>query len=180
VLFVGHNQVAYRLRTRGTTDEAPFYLTVTVDGEDATQRIDLQAIFQGLPETMHEFTQLVSAASVATIFDTITGKTHGIVHAPGPKGLPGAYPIQMGEDGIEVVLPQGLTLEQAVRIHQEGQKLDGIEHIESDGTVHFADKNMAILMETLGYECKRMPLPEVEYWAKELRTKYVAFASRYL
>ena len=86
----------------------------------------------------------------------------------------------MGESGIEVVLPQGLTFEQAIRINQEGQRLDGIERIESDGTVYFADKNMAILKETLGYECKRMPLSEVEYWAKELRTKYVDFASRYL
>jgi len=119
MLFVGLNQVAHRLRTRGTTDEAPFYLTAAVDGEDVTQRIDLQTIFQGLPETMHEFTQLVSAASVATVFDTITGKTHGIVHAPGPRGLPGAYPIRMGESGIEVVLPRGLTLEQAIRINQE-------------------------------------------------------------
>jgi hypothetical protein len=179
VLFVGHNQVAYRLRTRGTIDEAPFYLTASVEGEDVTQQIDLQAVFQSLPETMHEFTQLVSAASVATIFDAITGKTHGIVHAPGPNGLPGAYPIRMRERGIEVVLPQGLTLEQAVHINQEGQKLDGIERLEDDGTVYFADKNMAILKEALGYDCKRMPLSEVEYWAKELRTKYIAFASRF-
>jgi hypothetical protein len=178
VLFIGHNQVAYRLRTRGITDEAPFHLSVIVDGEDVTQQIDLQAIFQGLPETMHEFTQLVSAASVATIFDTITGKTHGIVHAPGPNGLPGAFPICMGESGIEVVLPHGLTLEQAILMNQEGQRLDGIERIGSDGTVYFASKNMAILKETLGYECKPMPLSEVEYWAKELRAKYVAIASR--
>ena len=180
VLFVGHNQVAYRLRTRGTTDDVPFYLTASIEGKDVTRQIDWQAIFHSLPETMHEFTQLVSAASVAAIFDAITGKTREIVHAPGPNGLPGAYPLLMREQGLEVVLPQGLTLEQAIRINQEGQRLDGIERIESDGTVYFADQTMAILTETLGYECKRMPLAEVEYWANELHAKYLAFASKYL
>ena len=77
-----------------------------------------------------------------------------------------------------MVLPHGLTLEQAILMNQEGQRLDGIERIGSDGTVYFASKNMAILKETLGYECKPMPLSEVEYWAKELRAKYVAIASR--
>jgi hypothetical protein len=38
---------------------------------------------------------------------------------------------------------------------------------------------MAILKETLGYECKRMKLEETEEWAKELHAKYLAFASKY-
>jgi len=38
---------------------------------------------------------------------------------------------------------------------------------------------MMPLKEVLGYECRRMPLAEVEQRARELRAKYLAFASNY-
>jgi hypothetical protein len=179
VFFIGHNQVAAALRLRGTSGEAPYHLTVLLDNEDVTKQIDLQALFRDLPAITHEYTQLVSASSVAIVFDALTGRNHEVIHAPGPHGLPGAYPLQAGTQGLEVVLPPGLTLEEAIHINQAGQKLDGIEKIEDDGTVIFAEKNMAILKETLGYECKRMKLEETEEWAKELHAKYLAFASKY-
>ncbi len=66
-----------------------------------------------------------------------------------------------------------MALDEAIRINERGQRLDGIERIENDGTVYFAERNMAPLKEVLGYECRRMPLAEVEEWAQELRTKYL-------
>ncbi|HYU73305.1 MAG TPA: hypothetical protein VEL31_11555 [Ktedonobacteraceae bacterium] len=62
---------------------------------------------------------------------------------------------------------------------EDGQRFDGIEKIESDGTVYFMEKNMAILKDILDYDCRRMPLSEGEGWAKELQTKYRALASKY-
>jgi hypothetical protein len=172
VLCIGHNHVIHGLRTSGAPG-GPLYLTVLVDGQEVTHFLDLQTIYTTLPATLkHEYTQLLSAASAAAVFEAISTKAPTILHAPGPNGLPGAYPIRACEDGVEVVLPQGLTLEEAIHINQEGQRLDGIERIENDGTVYFTEKNMAILKETLGYDCKRMPLEEVEQWAKELRAKY--------
>ena len=177
VLFIGHNQVAHSLRTSGIPGKAPYHLTALVNGEDVTHLLDLQAIFSTLPATLsHEYTQLLSAASAAAVFDAITTRDSTIVHAPGPNGLPGAYPIRGSEQGVEVVLPQGLTLAQAIRMNQEGQRLDGIERIDEDGTVYFTERNMAILKQALGYECQRMPLAEVEEWAKELRAKYLELA----
>ncbi len=179
ILFIGHNQVAHSLRTRGVPGEAPYHLTALANGEDVTRLLDLQAIFVTLPATLrHEYTQLLSAASAAAVFDAITARTSTPIHAPGPNGLPGAYPIRVGEKGIEVVLPQGMTLEQAIHINEEGQRLDGIERIESDGTVYFAERNMAILKETLGYECRRMPLSDVEQRADELRARFLEHLAR--
>ncbi len=77
-----------------------------------------------------------------------------------------------------MVFPQGLTLEEAIRINEDGQRLDGIEQIDNDGTVYFTERNMAILKEVLGYECRRMPLAEVEGWARELRAKYLELLHR--
>ena len=179
VLFVGHNQVAHSLRTRGIPGNAPYSFTALLDGQDVTHRLDLKAMFSTLPVTMkHEYTQLVSAASAAAVFDAITKRDSRIVHAPGPNGLPGAYPIRGCETGVEIVLPEGLTLDEAIRMNQEGQRLDGIERIDENGTVYFTESNMAILKRTLGYDCQSMPLSEVENWAKELRAKYLEFVQR--
>jgi hypothetical protein len=177
VLFFAHTSVVQSLRV-GMTGGAPFHLTAFVNGEDVTAQLDLPAIFSRLPLTLeHEYTQLLTAASAATVFDVLTTGASTVVHAPGPNGLPGGYPVQVGKQGLEVVLPRTLTLEEAIRINREGQKLDGIERVENDGTVYFTERNMVILKEMLGYECRRMPLAEVEQWARELRAKYVALAS---
>ncbi len=58
-------------------------------------------------------------------------------------------------------------------------QFDGIEKIDENGTVYFADREMSILKEMFGYECKRMPLSETEDWARELQVKYASFASKY-
>lgn len=178
VLFFAHAYVVQSLR-RGTTGGGRFHLSAFVDGEDVTVQLDLPALFSVLPATLeHEYTQLLTAASAATVFDALTTGSSLVVYAPGPNGLPGGYPLRGGKQGLEVVLPQDLTLEEAILINQEGQRREGIEKVESDGTVYFAERNMAILKETLGYECLRMPLSEVEERAKELRAKYLQQLTR--
>ena len=178
-LLFAHSYVVQRLRT-GTPGGAPYHLTALVNGEDVTDQLDLPALFSTLPVTLeHEYTQLLTAASAAIVFDAVTTKSSAIVHAPGPIGLPGGYPLRADKRELEVVLPPGLTLEEAIRINEDGMKFDGVERIESDGTVYFTEKNMAILKETLGYECKRMPLSEVEYRARELYAKYQEFAGKH-
>ncbi len=127
----------------------------------------------------HEYTQLLTAASTVAVHDALTMKTSGIVHAPGPIGLPGGYPIQLQQAHLEIALPPGLTLDEAIHINQEGQLFDGIEKIDEDGTVYFAERNMEILNAAFGYECHRMPLSEVEERAKELRTKFEIFRLQY-
>lgn len=176
VLFFAHTYVVQSLR-RGTTGGAPFHLAALVNGEEVTAQIDLPSLFSTLPLTMeHEYTQLLTAASAAAVFDLLTTKASFIVHAPGPIGLPGGYPLRKQETGVEVVLPSRLTLDKAININKEGQHFDGIDKVDDDGTVYFAEQNMMILKETIGYECQRMPISEIEDRARELHSKYAAFA----
>jgi hypothetical protein len=178
VYFFAHTYVVQSLR-QGTTGGAPFHLTAFVNGKDITAQLDLPALFSLLPLTMeHEYTQLLTAASTLAVIDAIAAKTSSVVHAPGPIGLPGGYPIRTRNNVIEVALPPGLALSEAIHINQEGQRFDGIEKVDEDGTVYFTEANMTILKETLGYECRRMPLSEVEDRARELVAKYAAFARK--
>jgi len=180
ILFFVHSSVMQNLR-KGTTGGGPFHLSAFVSGEDVTAQLDLLSLFSTLPATLeHEYTQLLTAASTAAVFEALTTTISTIVHAPGPHGLPGGYPLRAGMQGLEIILPQGLTLEETIHINREGQRLDGIEQINDDGTVYFAERNMAILKEMLGYECRCMPLSEAEDRAKELQAKYIAFANKLL
>jgi hypothetical protein len=74
------------------------------------------------------------------------------------------------------MLPPHFPLEDALQINEAGLHLDGIEKIGPDGTVYFAEKNMAIFKQVLGYECTSLQLSDVEDWARELQAKYEAFA----
>ena len=64
------------------------------------------------------------------------------------------------------------------RINEAGHRLDGIASIGADGTVCFVDEQMLVLKRLLGYECRCMPLAEVELWADDLKTRYRQFVAR--
>ncbi len=178
VLLFGHSSVMQRLR-KGTAGGAPMHLSAFLDGEEITSRLDLPALLDTLPATLeHEYTQLLTAATAATVLNAITGKTQETVHAPGPRGLPGAYPFRNENGSITIVLPPNFSLDEAIRINQQGQRLDGIERIDENGTVFFTEQNMTILKEVLGYECRRMPISEVEVWARDLHARYRSFADQ--
>ena len=175
VLFFAHHYVSHCISRYGNSGGAPFHLSTFVDNEDRSQRVDLSTVFELLPTKLKRATgplQLLTAASAMTVFEAIVYDTGAIMHAPGPNGLPGGYPVRVYQKGIEVVLPDGFSLEQAILVNEGGQRLDGIDYIDQDGTVYFTEENMSILKDMLGYNCQRMLLSDVSDWAKELQTKY--------
>ena len=94
--------------------------------------------------------------------------------------MPGGYPVRLSsKEGAKVVLPEGLiSREEAIRINEEAQKVDGIERIEDDGTVVHTEKAAIFMKETLGYDCSRVKIEDNEEKAKELGTLYREFAAK--
>jgi hypothetical protein len=121
----------------------------------------------------------MTAASAVVVINGMVNNIGVITHAPGPNGLPGGYPVRVNGQGVEVVLPRGLILEAAVEINEAGLSFDGIERIEHDGTVYFSEKHMAAFKEILGYDCRQLPLSDVEQQAKYLLARYETLASTY-
>lgn len=181
--FVAQHYVSHKISRVGNAGGGPFHLTVYVDGKDLTHLLEREHLFDLLPTLFKRSGKgaghLVTAASTANVFEGMANDTGTMTHAPGPNGLPGGYPIKVNAQGVEVVLPDDLSLEAAIQINEMGLSLDGIEKIDDDGTVSFAEQNMAILKETFGYECLRLPLSEVEDRAEELHARYRVFASKY-
>jgi hypothetical protein len=180
VFFFAQHYVSHYLPRFGTMGGAPYYLKAMVDGEDVTDTLDINEVFSDIPNRFRRpggrDGQILTASSAAGITLAIESDSGDIMHAPGPNGLPGGYPVQVNKEGGRVILPKGLTMEEAVRINEEGQRYDGIDRIDPDGTVHYAEKSVAIMKEMVGYECRVMKLEESEERSKELNQKFRAFA----
>lgn len=183
VRFFSAYSLNHRISRQGNAGEIPFHLVALVNGEDVTRFLDLETVFDLLPTRFNRSVkggnQLVTAASATAVFQSMVNNVETITHVPGPNGLPGGYPVRVSAQGVDVVLPSDLTLEAAIHINEADLRFDGIDCIEDDGTVVFAEQQMAPLTELLGYTCQRMPLGEVEQWAQELYGRYQAFAKHF-
>jgi len=111
---------------------------------------------------------------------SILNDTNEFTHAPGPCGLPGGYPIRLGAKSAEVVLPEGLTLEEAIKINLESMRYEGVEEIKDDGTVVITDEGRAIAKELLELDYpKTVSFADIEGVAKELTGAYKKLADKH-
>lgn len=183
VFFFAQHYLSHYLPRFGSTGGAPYYLKAMVDGRDVTSELNMDEVFRDLPTRFRRSGgregQILTASSAAGIILAIADDTGDFMHAPGPSGLPGGYPVRIDGRGGKVVLPANLTLEEAIRINEDGQRFDGIDGIDRDATTHFTDNSVAIMKEMLNYDCKVMKLEETEERARELDAKFKKFARKY-
>jgi hypothetical protein len=121
------------------------------------------------------------AASFTRNLLAVYGNTYESCYAHGPAGLPGGYPVRLSyEKGAEILLPEEITLEEAIKVNEESGRIgDGIEKIKDDGTVVFTDKTVKIYREVLGYECEELKIEDSEERAKELKTLFRKLGEKY-
>ncbi|MBD3172429.1 NAD-dependent epimerase/dehydratase family protein [Candidatus Bathyarchaeota archaeon] len=171
---VGHHGAYYTARMSG-----PYYVKVIVDGKDVSDQWPNEKITKLYQEAGYgEVTQYKSALvdqmrtassflkHVLAIYHD-TGEVHTCV--TGVEGLPGGYPARLSRKGAEIVLPD-ISREEAIRINEEGGKIDGIEKIKDDGTVVFCEENVEYMREVVGYECTELKPSESEERARELNS----------
>jgi hypothetical protein len=172
VSFVGHHSVV----TTGM--KAPYWVRIFVDNKDVTElfpkdkigELVMNARSRGMGATGWSGPppQQATASSFLRNALAIYFDKHELVHASGPKGLTGGYPVRLSYDSVDVVVPKGLTLDEMVKINEDGAKWDGIEKIKSDGTLVLTDVAARIMRETLGYERSEYKVSESGTIAKEL------------
>ena len=183
VFFFAQHYVSHYLPRFGTAGGAPYYLKAMVDGEDVTNEVNMEEVFADIPIRFRRSGgrdgQILTASSAVGITLAVADDTGDFMHAPGPSGLPGGYPVQVDRNGGRVVLPKGLTMEEAIRINEEGQRYDGIDKIDGDGTATYTEKSVKIMKKMIGYDCKVMKLEDTEERSEELGRKFKEFAAKY-
>jgi hypothetical protein len=157
----------------------PWWLKILVAGKDVTKDFDIKEDFvkgfdfytgpvhKSEPPREQTFVSAAYTKNILSIyFDD--GRIHSSI--PGPCGLPGSYPTRLSGKGAEVVMPEGITLEEAIKIVEQARRNDAIETIKDDGTVVYVEKMAEDFKEVTGYECYELRLNEVEERATELNS----------
>ena len=162
--------------------KSPYYLKVLVNDKDVTDKFDTDQLMWDaikLYPSGIEFTTVSASSTIENMY-ALLGEQKIFRHSPAPNGLPGGYPIILSKAGAELALPEGISKEEAVKLMEEAQKLDGIERIEEDGTVIVPEYANKIMKEMLGFDHPSFKAEDCYDLALEQIAKYKKFAAAYL
>ena len=100
-------------------------------------------------------------------------------HCPGPAGVLGGYPVRLDNNGAHIVLPDGLSLEDAIIMNERAQRLEGVEKLTSNGTVIFTDEAVGVLEDVMDWNLKQFNIKDTEKIATDLRLKFNELAKKF-
>ena len=163
----------------GLPPRASYRLLYEVRNRPEVARLPAEAIFSTVKTEFRRLGgvdgQFLTACSAVTVIEGLFSATPVLVHAPGPLGLPGGYPVWLHDGQIEVQFSDACPQDEAVRINTICQSQDGIDEIHCDGSVTFNPQCMAIMQTMLGYSKNTMSIEQSAEFARELASKYLSF-----
>ena len=174
------------LRRNVTLPESMYFLKVIAGGQTVTDEWKpIEILFAAMEESRSKgrkspiADQHYTASIAVGDMMAILKDTGEIRHCPGPAGLQGGFPVRLDAKGAQVVLPEEITLEEAVRMNAEAQRQEGIEKVTQDGTVVFTDEAVRIMGEEMDWDLKSFNVRECEEVAEYLIHAYGALVEKY-
>jgi len=163
----------------GLPPRASYRLLYEVRDRPEVTRLPAESIFSTVKSEFRRLGgvdgQFLTACSAVTVIEGLCSPTPVLVHAPGPLGLPGGYPVWLHNGQIEVQFSHACPQDEAVRINTICQSQDGIDAIHCDGSVTFNPQCMAVMQNLLGYSKNTMTIEQSADFARELASKYLSF-----
>ncbi len=169
----------------GTREDSPFYIKVMIGDRNITNKYDIHSYISNrlLSRMRSEWSSKMifpeAAYSATRIIGALVNDTNELLHAPGPNGLMGGYPVRISANGVKVELPEGVTMEEAIKLNTKGAKLEGIEEIKDDGTVVVTEEAHELTKQIMGIDCKTIRPEEMEDRAKELIAAFRRLGHKY-
>ncbi|AVP54235.1 hypothetical protein K144313037_15120 [Clostridium tetani] len=170
VKMIGSHFLNTYVSKEASAKGSKYILECTVKGENI-QEISDEEIFKlsNISTVSGPTRNLMISSDIVKIIQSIMFNEGFFMHLPGPNGLIGGYPAKIFEDRIELVLPKGIDIEQAIEINSESLSHDGIEKIEN-GKVFFTDDVITKMKKvfSLSYP-KSINVEECESFAYEIK-----------
>jgi hypothetical protein len=111
-------------------------------GEDGRRADD--SAYRGYPFAAGVvYNEVTAAAAVATVEALLPGAAVTRISVPAPLGLPGGYPVRISDATVELDLPPGQQLDDAIAFNQRIGRGDGVAAVADDGTVTFTEQAAA-------------------------------------
>jgi hypothetical protein len=181
VWFIGQHVLVMRDVDLGM----PYFCKIVVDDRDVTEQLDVDGLINGtfyrkVPTDVQTswLMKNVVATCALRIIRAMINDTGEVTHAPGPNGLIGGYPVRVDATG-QVVLPGGISLEQAERINIEGSKFEGVQEIKEDGTLIFTEEAVEVMERYFGMAQEELAFEEMADRAEEILAAYKRLAEKH-
>ncbi|WP_199200572.1 saccharopine dehydrogenase NADP-binding domain-containing protein [Alkalicaulis satelles] len=181
--FAAHHAACNEISSTGRPDPAPYALSLMLDGREASSDIQHSALFKSVVDDFRRVRgiagQIVAASNVVAVAVALLDERNTrAMHAPGPHGLPGGYPVRIGKGGVSLDCIGGFGSDEAISVNEAGAVVEGIEAILPDGTIIFTDQEMTVLKNEFGYYCKKMHVNEASLHAEELQSRYQSYIKK--
>ncbi len=111
-------------------------------GEDGERRDALAYTGYPLPRGS-VLNEVTAPAALEVLLALLPGAAPARLSVPAPLGLPGGFPVRIADGSVELDLPAGQPLDDAVRFNELMGRGDGVESIADDGTVHLTAEAVA-------------------------------------
>jgi len=172
--------ICHHALRRFSPDKVPFILRVFYHQKDITDEFDQKELVSEAVDisgvetisTPVSNNAPITAASGVEISKALFSEYEVIRHAAGCNGMVGGAPVRLGFGRAEIMLPDDVEYNEMIRINQAGMKMDGVEHIDDDGTVIFTEREKYWIKEGLGLKWERMRLEDTFFMAEELKLAY--------
>ena len=166
-LVAQHAFEYYVLNATSFDDIPPHLLNATYNGKDVSG-LAAESLSQSFPFPYDLHFNRVTASAGVQAMRSLTSHTPTRMHLPGIGNLVGGYPVLASCDGIEIDLPEEWTIEHAKKINEDSLRWDGIESVDSDGTIHFTPETSTALKGILGHRCETLTVSTAHAQAQSL------------
>jgi hypothetical protein len=180
VTLVAHHALERAVFGQPQEKIPPYHLRIEYQGEDVTEQVrGRDLLITPYPIPSGPDWHFLTAGSTLRLLQALTSENEVRLHVPGPHGLPGGYPVRVSRTGVRLTPIQGLSQEEAIAINERSHPFDGIEKVDSDGTVVFTPQAAETLWEVLGLDKDRFTPGEAEPLAEELIARFRALARQH-
>lgn len=119
--------------------------------------------YGGVPLRSDRGLNALSAASALPVIRALLPGGEPLrTSAPGPLGLPGGYPVRIAAGRVELDLPRGVGLDEALAFQNRCARFDGVESINEDGTILFTEEARAAVSQHAPGLCEPLHPAEAE------------------